>query len=189
MKKTATIILPILIAIAIIFAIQPFYNQYQESKKYAFKLNTQDGVITKDSFQNQVLAVYFGYTYCPDVCPTSLSTLADALNSFSEEKQKNFRAIFVSVDPNRDKLEDLKSYAGYFHKNFIGATTNQKDIDNMAKRYESFYKKISLENSAMDYSIAHTAYIYFFDKDGRFVKKVDHFSNPDDLKKVLHLLL
>ena len=185
MKNIKTITIVIFLAVVLIVFLKPFVDEYKERKKYNFTLNTIDGEITKDSFKGKVLAVYFGYTYCPDVCPTSLSSLASALNSFDKEKIKDFVGIFISVDPKRDSLKNLKAYAKYFHPNFIGASSTKENIDDITKRYESYYKKVELKNSAMGYSISHTSFIYLFDKVGRFIAKVDHFSDPSKIKESL----
>lgn len=124
--------------------------------------------------------------YCPDVCPTSLSSLAFALQNFSPEQLKNFRGLFISVDPERDGLEQLDEYAKYFHKNFIGATSHKENIDDITKRYESFYEKIYLEGSKMDYSVSHTSYIYLLTKKGDFVKKSITSLILKNLKKFYH---
>lgn len=189
MNKVTKFVIVVIVAIALIFILKPFIDDYKESKKYAFKVDTINGSVTKDSFKGKALAIYFGYTYCPDVCPTSLSSLAMALNSFDEEKTKEFVGLFISVDPNRDTLKNLKEYAQYFHQNFIGATSNKVNIDEITKRYETYYKKVSLEDSAMGYSVSHTSYIYLFDKDGKFVAKVDHFSDPSKIKESLNKIL
>lgn len=189
MNNFLKILFVAIISTILILILKPYVNDYKEQKKYEFTLNTIDGKITKKSFKGKILAVYFGYTYCPDVCPTSLSSLADALNSFDKEKTKDFIGLFVSVDPNRDNLKNLKDYAKYFHPSFIGATSNKKNIDDITKRYESYYKKIPLKNSAMTYSISHTSYIYLFNKDGKFVAKLDHFSDPNKIKQSLKKVL
>lgn len=189
MKKLSYLI-SALIAVGIIILIEPYINEVKEKSKYSFEVESKDGKISLDSYKGKALAVYFGYTFCPDVCPTSLSSLAHALNSFDKQKvEQNFEGLFISVDPDRDKLEDLASYAKYFHPTFKGATSNKENIDDIVKRYGTYYKKVELENSSMGYSVAHTSYIYFFDKDGNFIKKVDHFSNPEQLKEVLKSIL
>eukprot|EP01029_Cantina_marsupialis_P032371 TRINITY_DN98288_c0_g1_i1.p1 TRINITY_DN98288_c0_g1~~TRINITY_DN98288_c0_g1_i1.p1 ORF type:complete len:114 (+),score=17.51 TRINITY_DN98288_c0_g1_i1:28-369(+) len=111
MNKIVKYILPILIAVGLILVIKPFYDDYKEKQKYDFTVNTIDGQITKDSFKGRVLALYFGYMFCPDVCPTSLSSLAQALNTFPKETVDNFAGVFISVDPNRDTLQSLKEYS------------------------------------------------------------------------------
>lgn len=188
-KKLFSYGISIIIAITLIVVLTPYIESKKEKEKYAFSVDSINGKLTLDSFEGKVLAVYFGYTFCPDVCPTSLSTLAYALNSFPKEKQEQFEGIFISVDPDRDTLNNLDEYAKYFHPRFKGATSNTKNIDDIVSRYESVYHKVALEGSAMDYSIAHSSYIYLFDKNGNFVKRVDHFSNPKDLEKVLNKLL
>lgn len=178
-----------LVAVILISILKPFVEDYKESQKYDFTVNTIDGKISKDDFKGKALAVYFGYTYCPDVCPTSLSSLAQALNSFDKAKTKDFVGLFISVDPDRDTLKNLNEYSKYFHSNFIGATSNKTNIDDITKRYESYYKKIPLNDSAMGYSVSHTSFIYFFDKNGKFISKADHFSDPKKLKETLKLIL
>lgn len=189
MSKFLKIILIVVIAVGLIAIIKPFVDDYKEQKKYAFSVNSVNGEVTKKSLKGKALAVYFGYTYCPDVCPTSLSSLAEALDSFDKEKVKEFKGLFISVDPDRDTLKNLDQYAKYFHPNFIGATSNKQTIDEITKRYESYYQKIQLDNSAMGYSVSHTSYIYLFDKDGKFVDRVDHFSDPSKIKESLALIL
>lgn len=189
MKKLISYGISIVIAIAIIIAIEPYIKENKQQKQYAFNVSSIQGDLSLDTFKGKVLAVYFGYTFCPDVCPTSLSSLAQALNSFDEKKLKNFAGLFISVDPDRDKIKALDEYSKYFHPTFIGATSNKENIDDITKRYGSFYEKVYLENSSMDYSVSHTSYIYIFDKDGKFVEKIDHFSNPTVIKEVLKKLL
>lgn len=178
-----------IIAIVIITIAKPFVDDHNEQKQYDFKVDTIDGKVSKDSFKGKTLAIYFGYTYCPDVCPTSLSSLAQALKNLPNEKTKDFAGLFISVDPNRDTLKNLKDYAKYFHPNFQGATSNKENIDDIVQRYGTYYKKIKLEGSAMDYSVSHTSFIYLFDKDGNFKEKIDHFSNPTKIRKSLEKLL
>ena len=189
MKKLFKVAIVIVIAVVLIVLLKPFVDDYKEQKKYAFTVNSIDGKLTKDSFKGKVLAVYFGYTYCPDVCPTSLSSLASALNSFDQEKIDDFAGLFISVDPDRDILKHLKEYAQYFHPNFMGATSDKENIDDITKRYESYYKKIPLKDSAMGYSVSHTSYIYLFDKEGKFVARLDHFSDPSKIKESLKMVL
>ncbi|MGK0255450.1 MAG: protein SCO1/2 [Arcobacteraceae bacterium] len=189
MNKFFKILVSITVAIMLIVIITPFVNDYKEHKQYDFTVNTIDGAVTKDSLKGKALAVYFGYTYCPDVCPTSLSSLAQALNELPIEKRKDVVGLFISVDPDRDTLINLKSYSKYFHPNFIGATSDKKNIDDITSRYKSYYKKVNLEGSAMGYSVSHTSYIYIFDKDGKFRAKVDHFSDPTKIKESLEEVL
>ena len=189
MRKVINYIASAFIAIGIIFIAKPYIDNYNDKKQYDFTVTSKNGDVSLDSYKGKVLAVYFGYTFCPDVCPTSLSTLATALNGFSKEQIKEFEGLFISVDPDRDKIDALDEYARYFHPTFRGATSNKENLDDIVNRYKTYYKKVYLEGSSMDYSVAHTSYIYIFDKDGNFYKKVDHFTNPKELNKVLKALL
>lgn len=183
MKKKLLIIL--FIALGLIIILNPFIKDYKENKKYDFTVNTNKGEISKEDFNGEVLAIYFGYTFCPDACPTSLSTLASALNTFPLNKQNNLKALFISLDPNRDKVENLEEYAKYFHKNFLGATSDKKNLDMITKNYNTFYKILKQEDSAISYSVSHTSYIYIFNKEGKLHKVIKHFSDVDTVKKVL----
>lgn len=177
--------LSFVVAVILITILKPFVDDHNEKKQYDFKVNTIDGEVTKDSFKGKYLAIYFGYVYCPDVCPTSLSSLSQALKELPKEQTKDFAGLFISVDPDRDTLKNLKDYAQYFHPSFQGATSNKENIDDIVQRYGTYYKKIELENSVMGYSVSHTSYIYIFDKEGNFRAKVDHFSDPTKIKETL----
>ncbi len=190
MKKIYYYLISIVVSVLLIFIIKPYVDEYKMMKQYDFEVSHISGKIKKDDFKGKVLAIYFGYMFCPDICPTSLSSLASALSSFDEKKVKNnFKGLFISVDPDRDKLKNLDEYAKYFHDTFMGSTSNKANIDDIVKRYGTHYKKVPLKNSAIGYSVAHTSYIYFFDKEGKFIAKVDHFSNPEQLKEVLKKIL
>jgi len=189
MNKFLKIIVSLVVSIVLIIAIKPFVDDYKEKKQYEFTVDTIDGAISKDDFKGKVLAVYFGYTFCPDVCPTSLSALSQALNELPKEQQKEVVGLFISVDPDRDTLKNLNEYTKYFNRNFIGGTSTKENIDDITSRYKSYYEKIILEDSAMGYSISHTSFIYLFDKDGKFIEKIEHFSNPNAIKKNLEDIL
>lgn len=189
MKRVLKYIIPVIVAVVAIAIIDPILEKRALKEKYDFKVSSIYGELTPKTFENRVYAIYFGYTFCPDVCPTSLSALSLALKDFDEKSLENFRGVFISVDPNRDKIKELDEYAKYFHKNFIGATSTKENLDEITKRFETYYKKVELEGSSMGYSVSHTSYIYIFDKEGNFVKRVEHFANPSSIKEALKPLL
>lgn len=189
MKKIISYAFAIVAAVVAIYLLKPTIEQYQNNQQYNFNVSSLQGELNKESFKGKALAIYFGYMYCPDVCPTSLSSLSQALKQMPKEKTDNFKGLFISVDPDRDKLKDLSEYAKYFHPNFLGATSKKENIDEIVKRYGSFYTKVYLEGSKMDYSVSHTSYIYVFDKNGNFVERIDHFSNPKAIQAVLEKVL
>lgn len=189
MNRLFKIIVSIAVAIMLITIIKPYVDDYKQHQQYDFTVDTIDGEVTKDTFKGKTLAIYFGYTYCPDVCPTSLSSLAQALHNMPKESADKVVGLFISVDPDRDTLKNLKAYSKYFHPNFIGGTSTKDNIDKITAQYGVHYKKVELENSAMDYSVAHSSSIYIFDKDGKFREQIDHFSNPTKIKQSLEKIL
>lgn len=136
-----------------------------------FTLNSADGPVSLQDFRGKVVLLYFGYTKCPDVCPTSLSFLTQALNELTEAELKQVQSIFVSVDPKRDTPEILKEYAEYFHPNLIGVTGSEKEVAEVAGLYGAQYYEVNLEGSAFGYSVNHSAVTYLITDTGtlRFI--------------------
>lgn len=170
---------------------KPYFDAYKERQQYEFTLNTIDGPIKLSDFKGKNVAIYFGFMHCPDVCPTSLSILSESLKGYSKEQLKNFVGLFISVDPKRDKLKDLKSYAAYFHPNFIGATSDEKTLKEIAKRYGTYfaYEK-PIDGNPMHYLVAHTSYLYIFDKQGNLSSKLKHDALvPKEITKALKKVL
>ena len=185
MKKILFLIAVILIAVINIILLKPYIDEYNEKQKYEFKLDTADGPVKLEDFKGKAVAIFFGYTYCPDVCPTALSMMADSLKKLSKEELDKFTGILISVDPDRDTLKNLKEYSQYFHPNFIGATSSEENLLDISKRYGAFYQKVKLPNSEMDYSVSHTSYIYIFDKEGNLSTQLKHFIKPSDITKAI----
>lgn len=185
MKKILFFLTAIVVAVVSIVVSKPYVDAYKEKQKYEFSVNTSDGEIKLSNFKGKTVAVYFGYMYCPDVCPTSLSMLGEGLKGLSEEELEGFQGIFISVDPDRDTLKNLKEYALYFHPNFLGATSDEKNILDITTRYGTFFQKEELKGSEMGYSVSHTSYIYIFDKEGNLSAQLKHFLKPSDITKAL----
>ena len=136
-----------------------------------FILHSSHGEFSLHQLKGKVVLLYFGYTKCPDVCPTSLSIIAQALNALSETELKSVQAVFVSVDPKRDSLKALDEYVSYFHPNLIGVTGSAREIAEAAKRYGVQYEEVPLEGSGFGYAINHSAKTYVVTPEGelRFV--------------------
>jgi protein SCO1/2 len=146
-----------------------------------FTVEIQNGDLSLKDLRGKVVVLYFGYTQCPDICPTSLALLTQALNEMSEKELADVQAIFVSVDPERDNVTRLEEYAAYFHPNIIGATAEKDVIDKITKLYGASYRIVD-SNSAMGYIVDHSSYTYIIDKKGKLRKTLVHGTNP---KKVL----
>jgi len=132
-----------------------------------FSLTGPEGkTVSLEDFRNKVVLIYFGYTFCPDVCPITLSNLKLLMLGL-QEKADDVQVIFVSIDPERDTFEKLKDYVPYFHPTFIGLTGSEEDIAAVAKKYQTFYLKQKVESEA-GYLMAHTDVVILVDQNGRF---------------------
>ena len=181
-KKIALIIFPILLLSIAFGYVIPKTKELQDKSRYEFELNSFDGKVKLSDFRGKVVAIYFGYTYCPDICPTSLTILSQALKELSTNELKDVQPLFISVDPDRDGLKHLKKYSKYFHSKLIGLTSDNKTIKKITDNYRTKYEKVDLNSSSIGYSIAHTSYIYILDRDGEF-NSVIQPSTPNKLAK------
>ena len=141
-----------------------------------------------DESDARVRIVYFGFTRCPDVCPTSLAMLAGALNQLSEEEVANIRPMFISLDPERDAAEASYEYAQYFHPNMEGLSGPLDITTALAHNYGVIFRKSELEGSELEYTLDHSSYFYFLKPDGTLITKVPHTLTPapivDAIKKL-----
>src|SRR5712691_11297298 len=132
-----------------------------------FKLTDQDGhPVTDQDFKGRPFLVFFGFTHCPDVCPTTLFEVSEILRALGEDADRA-GALFVTVDPERDTPAVMKDYLSSFDPHLRGATGDPAAIDVAEKAYRVYAKKVPTENG--DYSMDHTALVYLMDKQGRFV--------------------
>ncbi|MEJ2453495.1 MAG: SCO family protein [Candidatus Thiodiazotropha sp.] len=131
-----------------------------------FVLHSSQGDFSLKQLRGKAVVLYFGYTKCPDVCPTSLSILAQALNELNEDELKSVKAVFISVDPKRDNFEVLDEYVSYFHPNMMGVTGSESEIAEVAKRYGVQYEAVTLEGSSFGYAVNHSAVTYLISPEG-----------------------
>ena len=136
-----------------------------------FILHSSQGEFSLKQLRGKVVLLYFGYTKCPDVCPTSLATIAQALNELDEDELESVQTVFVSVDPKRDSFQVLDEYVSYFHPNIVGVTGSEREIAEIAKRYDVQYEEVALEGSSFGYAVNHSAKTYVITPEGelRFV--------------------
>ena len=152
-----------------------------------FKLTDQDGKpITDKDFKGRPLLVFFGYTHCPDICPTTLFELSEVLHAMGKDADR-VNALFITVDPERDTAPVMKDYLSSFDPHLRGATGDQKEIDAVEKDYRVYAKKVPTGKD--DYTMDHTALVYLMDKQGRFVAPFKLDRKPeqaaDDLRRYL----
>ena len=139
-----------------------------------FVLHSSHGEFSLHQLRGKVVLLYFGYTKCPDVCPTSLSVIAQALNALSESELKSVQAVFVSVDPKRDSFKVLDEYVRYFHPNLTGVTGSAHEIAEAAKRYGVQYEEVPLEGSSFGYAVNHSAKTYVITPEGELRFEFPH---------------
>ena len=184
-KKLFLLITSILLIFLSFFLIVPYMENQKEVKQYAFTMNSIDGKVSLSDFDGKYKIIYYGYMYCPDICPTSLSIVASALKKLPKEQAAKFQLIFISVDPDRDKVKELKEYANYFYEGAIGLTSNQKYLKTISSNYGTYYANEYLKNSKIDYSVAHTSFVYIMGKDGKLLHKLKHLEETDDVLNVI----
>ncbi len=140
-----------------------------------FTLVDQNGrTVTAADFRGRFMLVYFGYTYCPDVCPTTLTTMADAIDLLDGDGE-NVVPVFITVDPARDTPEHLKMYVSYFHPRLVGLTGTSEAVAAAAKAYRVYYAEAHQEGAAEDdYLVDHLSFVFLMGPDGAFRA---HFEN------------
>jgi protein SCO1/2 len=152
-----------------------------------FRLLDHNGrVVTDANFKGHPFLVFFGFTHCPDICPTALFEMSEVLKRLGPDAEQT-AALFISVDPERDTPEKLKDYVSSFHPRILGLTGTPAEIEAVAKAYRAYAKKVPLEGG--DYTIDHSAIVYLMDKEGRFVAPFNLKRSADqaaaDLKRRL----
>jgi len=148
-----------------------------------FTLTDQSGRKRSDSeFRGKLMIVYFGYTFCPDVCPADLMAITQALDALGPAAE-GIQAVFITVDPERDnKL--LADYVPAFHPSLIGLTGSPEEIRKVANSYKAFYAKVPTGRNG-EYSIDHTGLIYLMGRDGQYLGFLPPQTGPDRLTEVL----
>jgi protein SCO1/2 len=152
-----------------------------------FALVNQDGRKVSDKdFAGAPFLVFFGFTHCPDICPTTLHEASEVLRALGNSADK-LRVAFITVDPDRDTPDALKNYLSSFDPHIVGLTGSQTEIDGVAKAYRAFYRKVPLKDGS--YTMDHTALVYLMDKRGNFVGSFNVKRPPQEAAKELNRYL
>ena len=153
-----------------------------------FRLTDHNGKTrTLADFRGKVVAIFFGYTHCPDVCPTTLSAFAAALQQLGPQADR-VQVLFVTVDPQRDTPELLREYVPAFNPRFLGMYADEDTLRALAKEYKVVYQKTSVK-AADDYLIDHSAGTYVYDPQGHLRLLMPYGSSPDAIAQDLKTLL
>jgi len=132
-----------------------------------FELTDQSGAaVTEKSLQGRPTLIFFGFTHCPDVCPTSLFEISEVLRAMGSDADR-VNAYFISVDPERDNAQAMKDYLSSFDPHLKGLTGDPAAVAKVTSEYRVYAKKVPLKDG--DYTMDHTALVYLMDRDGKFV--------------------
>jgi cytochrome oxidase Cu insertion factor (SCO1/SenC/PrrC family) len=152
-----------------------------------FTLTDQTGRKRSDSeFRGRLMIVYFGYTFCPDVCPADLIAITQALDQLGPAAG-GIQPVFITVDPERD-TKVLGEYVAAFHKSFIGLTGSPEEIRKVANAYKAFYAKVPGTRDG-EYAIDHTGVIYLMGRDGQYLGFMPPQTGPEKLTEILRQYL
>jgi cytochrome oxidase Cu insertion factor (SCO1/SenC/PrrC family) len=132
----------------------------------AFSLTDHTGARRSDAdFRGKLTLVYFGFSYCPDICPTDLQEISRAITLLGRQGEA-IQPVFITLDPERDTAEHLAGYVELFHPRLVGLTGSAGEIRQVADAYKVFYEKVAIDGG---YTVDHSAYVYLMDRDGRYL--------------------
>lgn len=153
-----------------------------------FTLDSNQGKVSLSDYDGRVRMLYFGYTFCPDVCPGSLQRIGAAFKKLTPEELTKVQGMFISVDPDRDTVQKLEDYTKYFHPQIVGVTGTKDQIDDIAKRYDVKYRKAE-GSSPESYLVDHTGYMFVLDKKGKIRDYLPHAVQIDRAVEVIRKLI
>jgi len=166
-----------------------YYGMVYEREAPEFTLTDQDGSkVSLSDFKDKLVLIFFGYTHCPDICPMTMSVMNNVVDQLGDQAEQ-VQVIFVTIDPERDTQEKLKSYVPYYNENFIGLTGTPEEIDKVADDYNIFYSKEEVE-SASGYLMGHNSSVLLITPDGEIFlrytqNRMDPVSIAGDIKRIL----
>lgn len=155
----------------------------------AFELMDTTGRVVRDSdFKGRYRLVFFGFTHCPDICPTTLLVISNVLRELGSDAEK-VAPLFITLDPERDTPEIMGQYVRNFHPSLIGLTGTPEQVKAVADAYKVYYSRIDQPDSAVDYVVDHSGYIFLMDQHGEYVTHFPHNVSEQTLAKELKRVL
>jgi len=153
-------------------------------------VNDDGKAVDQSDYLGKTNIVFFGYTFCPDICPTTLAKIRQSLLKLEEDQRSQVNVLFISVDPKRDTPEHLKQYIGSFGPEFTGLTGNQEQLREMVKKYRVTYGYGQPDEDG-NYDVSHSSAIFVFDRKGavRLLAKdtIDYEAFANDLAKLMEI--
>lgn len=154
-----------------------------------FQLTDHQGRIrTNREFQGKFMMVYFGYRYCPDICPTALTNMTEVLNALGP-KAKHIQPLFITIDPERDSVKELAEYIINFHDSFLALTGTAEQIEKARSAYKVFAQKVNESNAPDAYVMDHSSIIYVMDRHGKLIAHFNHSTPSVEIVKALRRVL
>lgn len=156
--------------------------------QYDFTLMAHSGEVSPEDFRGTVVLLYFGFTSCPDICPTSLARMAAAYQMLDDDQQQKVQPLFITLDPDRDTTETMHDYVQYFTPDMIGLTGSIAQIKKVAANYRIVFRKTAVDNS-MGYVVDHSSVYFILASDGSLYSHLLHNASVEDIaSKVKHAL-
>lgn len=147
-------------------------------------VNHRGETVTQETFKGRHMLVYFGYTFCPDVCPTELQAVTVALNDMGK-KADAITPVFVTIDPERDDVAAVREYIGFFHPRLVGLTGTPAQVETITDAFGVFYAKARDTGETSDYLMDHSSLIFLMDEDGRYVTHIRTGTAPEVIARQL----
>ena len=192
--KTSIIIIAGCFAIFLFIMLPIFLSVQDEKEQYLSKFqgssfslkDVNNEIITEESFDGPLTAIFFGFTNCPDVCPMTLNNLDLVVNNLTNNKKEKLRVFFISIDPERDSPEIIKDYLSSFENKFYGITGDSKKIFLLSKSWGVISEKIFTDEG--DYLINHSSSIILL-KNGKYLNRISHHANYEKIFKTINKYL
>lgn len=140
--------------------------------------------VTQETFKGRHMLVYFGYTFCPDVCPTELQSMTVALNDMGK-KADAITPVFVTIDPARDDVAAVRDYIGFFHPRLVGLTGTPEQVKTITDAFGVFYARARDTGETSDYLMDHSSLIFLMDEEGRYVTHIRTGTSPEVMARQL----
>lgn len=148
-----------------------------------FTLTDQNGREVKDEeFRSRLMLVYFGYTFCPDMCPLGLTTIAAALDALPPEIKDQVVPVFITVDPARDTVRVMRDYVGQFSPRLVGLTGSEAAVSDALRAYRVYARRSNVEGPG-GYLVDHSTFTYLMERDGKYLGHFGHAAAPEEMAK------
>ena len=146
-------------------------------------------VFTNNNLEGKFSLIFFGFTFCPDVCPTALSKMAEVYDGLTPKQREDLDVYFVSVDPDRDTPQAMKEYVGAFHDDFVGLTGSEEQIKNLLKKYLVYAVLHKKSPEDKDYVVDHSSYFYLMGSDAKYLTHFRHKETSEEISQKLQQYL